>query len=131
MKEDIIMTRKIQVLAAIAAFTVSAGLAHAQNSMNAGMSPAQAEQMLHSARTVEQYQMLAGYFHERQLVFEEKAQAEKLEWDRRSQITAASYQKYPRPADSSRNRYEYFTYEAQQMAQQAAHFESLSTGTQR
>jgi hypothetical protein len=131
MKEDIIMTRKIQVLAAIAAFTVSAGFAHAQNSMNAGMSPAQAEQMLHSARTVEQYQMLAGYFHARQLVFEEKAQAEKAEWDRRSQITAASYQKYPRPADSSRNRYEYFTYEAQQMAQQAAHFESLSTSAQR
>ena len=125
------MTRKIQVLAAIAAFTVSAGFAHAQNSMNAGMSPAQAEQMLHSARTVEQYQMLAGYFHARQLVFEEKAQVEKAEWDRRSQITAASYQKYPRPADSSRNRYEYFTYEAQQMAQQAAHFESLSTSTQR
>lgn len=125
------MTRKIQVLAAIAAFTVSAGFAHAQNSMNAGMSPAQAEQMLHSARTVEQYQMLAGYFHARQLVFEEKAQAEKAEWDRRSQITAASYQKYPRPADSSRNRYEYFTYEAQQMAQQAAHFESLSTSAQR
>src|SRR5580658_2093386 len=130
MKEDIIMTRRIQVLAAIAAFTVGAGLAHAQNSMNAGMSQAQAEQMLHSARTVEQYQMLAGYFHERQLVFEEKAQEEKAEWDRRSQITAASYQKYPRPADSSRNRYEYFTYEAQQMAQQAAHFESLSTSTQ-
>ena len=125
------MTRKIKVLAAIAAFTVSAGFAHAQNSMNAGMSPAQAEQMLHSARTVEQYQMLAGYFHARQLVFEEKAQAEKAEWDRRSQITAASYQKYPRPADSSRNRYEYFTYEAQQMAQQAAHFESLSTTAQR
>lgn len=125
------MTRKIQVLAAMAAFTVSAGLAHAQNSMNAGMSPAQAEQMLHSARTVEQYQMLAGYFHARQLVFEEKAQVEKAEWDRRSQITAASYQKYPRPADSSRNRYEYFTYEAQQMAQQAAHFESLSTTAQR
>jgi hypothetical protein len=125
------MTRRIQVLAAIAAFTVSAGFARAQNSMNAGMSPAQAEQMLHSARTVEQYQMLAGYFHARQLVFEEKAQAEKAEWDRRSQITAASYQKYPRPADSSRNRYEYFTYEAQQMAQQAAHFESLSTSAQR
>jgi hypothetical protein len=127
MKEDITMTRRIQVLAAIAAFTVSAGLAHAQNSMNAGMSPAQAEQMLHSARTVEQYQMLAGYFHARQLVFEEKAQAEKAEWDRRSQITAASYQKYPRPADSSRNRYEYFMTEAQEMRDKAAHYESLST----
>ena len=123
------MTRKIQVLAAIAAFAVSAGLARAQNSMNAGMSPAQAEQMLRSAHTVEQYKMLASYFHERQLVFEEKAQAEKQEWERRSQITAASYQKYPRPADSSRNRYEYFTYEAQQMSDQAAHYESLSAST--
>jgi len=120
------MTRKMQVLAAIVAITVTAGLARAQNSMNAGISHAQVEQMLRSAHTVEQYKMLAGYFHERQLVFEEKAQAEKLEWDRRSHISAASYQKYPRPADSSRNRYEYFTYEALQMSDQAAHYESLS-----
>jgi hypothetical protein len=131
MKEDIIMTRRIQVLAALAAFAVSGGLAHAQNSMNVGMSNSQVQSLLRSAHTVEQYQMLASYFHARQLVFEEKAQEEKVEWDRRSQITAASYQKYPRPADSSRNRYEYFTYEAQQMAQQAAHFESLSTSAQR
>jgi hypothetical protein len=131
MKEDIIMTRRIQVLAALAAFAVSGGLAHAQNSMNVGMSNSQVQSLLRSAHTVEQYQMLASYFHARQLVFEEKAQEEKVEWDRRSQITAASYQKYPRPADSSRNRYEYFTYEAHQMAQQAAHFESLSTNAQR
>jgi hypothetical protein len=127
MKEEIPMTRKMQVLVAIAAITVTAGLARAQNSMNAGISNAQAQQMLRSAHTAEQYKMLAGYFHARQVVFEEKAQAEKLEWDRRSQITAASYQKYPRPADSSRNRYEYFTSEAQQMSDQAAHYESLST----
>jgi hypothetical protein len=126
MKEDIIMTRRIQVLAALAAFAVSGGLAHAQNSMNVGMSNSQVQSLLRSAHTVEQYQMLASYFHARQLVVEEK-----VEWDRRSQITAASYQKYPRPADSSRNRYEYFTYEAHQMAQQAAHFESLSTNAQR
>ena len=123
------MTRKIQVLAAIAAMAFTAGLSRAQNSMNAGISDAQAQQMLRSAHTAEQYKMLAGYFHARQLVFEEKAQAEKQEWDRRSQVTDASYQKYPRPADSSRNRYEYFTYEAQQMSDQAAHYESLSAST--
>ena len=123
------MTRKIQVLAAIAAMAFTAGLSRAQNSMNAGISDAQAQQMLRSAHTAEQYKMLAGYFHARQLVFEEKAQAEKQEWDRRSQVTAASYQKYPRPADSARNRYEYFTYEAQQMSDQAAHYESLSAST--
>ena len=121
------MTRKMHVLVAIAAITVTAGLARAQNSMSAGMSHSQVEQMLRSAHTVEQYKMLAGYFHERQFVFEEKAQAEKLEWERRSQITAASYQKYPRPADSSRDRYEYFTSQAHQLSDQAAHFDSLAT----
>jgi hypothetical protein len=129
MKEDITMTRKIQVLAAIAAFTVSAGLAHAQNSMNAGISQAQVQTLLRSAHTVEQYQMLASYFQARQVVFAEKAQSEKQELDRRSQITAASYQKYPRPVDSSRNRYEYFTTEAQQMGDEAAHYDSLATST--
>lgn len=120
------MIRKMQVLAAVAAIAVTAGLAHAQNSMNAGMSHAQLEQMLRSAHTVEQYQMLANYFHARQLVFEEKAQSEKVELDRRSQVAAASYEKYPRPVDSSRNRYEYFMLEAKQMSDQAAHYESLS-----
>ena len=123
------MTHKMQVLAAIAAMTVAAGFARAQNSMNADISHSQVQSLLRSAHTVEQYQMLASYFHARQVVFEEKAQAEKQEWDRRSQVTAASYQKYPRPADSSRNRYEYFTYEAQQMSDQAAHYESLSAST--
>jgi hypothetical protein len=127
MKEEIAMTRKIQVLAAIAAITVSAGLARAQNSMNAGISHAQAEQMLRSAHTVAQYQMLASYFHARQVVFAEKAQSEKTEWEQRSQNVSGSAAKYPRPMDSSRNRYEYFTSQAQQMSAQAAHYESLST----
>jgi hypothetical protein len=127
MKEEFTMAHKIQVLVVTAAITVAAGFARAQNSMNAGTSHAQVEQMLRSAHTVEQYQMLASYFHARQVAFAEKAQSEKQEWDRRSQITAASYQKYPRPADSSRDRYEYFTYEAQQMGDQAAHYDSLAT----
>src|SRR5208283_5453284 len=109
------MTRTIQVFAAMAAITFTASLARAQNSMNAGISHAQVEQMLRSAHTVEQYTMLASYFHSQQVVFEEKAQSEKQDWDRRSQITAATYQKYPRPADSSRNRYEYFTSLAKDM----------------
>jgi hypothetical protein len=86
--------------------------------------------MIRDAHTAQQYHDLAAYFRERQQYFEQQAQSEKIEWDRRSQITAASYQKYPRPADSSRNRYEYFTYEAQQMASQADHFESLSAKSQ-
>jgi hypothetical protein len=89
-------------------------------------SQTEVRQMIRDAHSVEQYKTLASFFRARQQAFEQQAQSEKAEWDRRSQIAAASYEKYPRPADSSRNRYEYFTYEASQMSQQAAHFESLS-----
>jgi hypothetical protein len=94
-------------------------------------SQTEVRQMIRDAHSVEQYKTLASYFRARQQAFEQQAQSEKQEWDRRSQIAAASYQKYPRPADSSRNRYEYFTYEAGQMSQQAAHFESLSATAQK
>jgi hypothetical protein len=89
-------------------------------------SQTEVRQMIRDAHSVEQYKTLASFFRARQQAFEQQAQSEKAEWDRRSQIAAASYEKYPRPADSSRNRYEYFTYEASQMSQQADHFESLS-----
>jgi len=89
-------------------------------------SQTEVRQMIRDAHSVEQYKTLASFFRARQQAFEQQAQSEKAEWDRRSQIAAASYEKYPRPADSSRNSYEYFTYEASQMSQQAAHFESLS-----
>jgi hypothetical protein len=105
---------------------LAAGVAFAQAQTNAQYSHAELQKMIADAHTPQQYQALATYFRSRQQVLEQQAQSEKLEWDRRSQITAASYQKYPRPADSSRDRYEYFTYEAQQMSQQAAHFESLA-----
>ena len=105
---------------------LAAGVAFAQSQTSAQYSHAELQKMIADARTPQQYQVLATYFRSRQQVLEQQAQSEKLEWDRRSQITAASYQKYPRPADSSRDRYEYFTYEAQQMSQQAAHFESLA-----
>jgi hypothetical protein len=94
-------------------------------------SQTEVRQMIRDAHSVEQYKTLASYFRARQQAFEQQAQTEKAEWDRRSQVTAAIYQKYPRPADSSRNRYEYFTYEAAQMSQQAAHFEGLSATAQK
>jgi hypothetical protein len=84
------------------------------------------KKMIHEAHTTQQYQALAAFFRSRQQAMEQQAKEEKAEWERRSQITTGIAQKYPRPVDSSRNRYEYFPYEAEQMSQQAAHYESLA-----
>jgi hypothetical protein len=92
-------------------------------------SHAELQQMIRNAHSPQQYQALAAYFRSRQQVFEQQAQSEKLEWERRSQNVTGPAAKYPRPVDSSKSRYEYFTYEAQQMSSQAAHYESLSAST--
>lgn len=91
-------------------------------------SKAEVRRMVHEAHTVEQYRALASYFRAQQQRFDEQAQSEKKEWERRAANVSGPAAKYPRPVDSSRNRYEYFTAEAQEMDRQAAHFESLSAG---
>jgi hypothetical protein len=82
--------------------------------------------MVQEAHTEEQYKELASYFRSRQQAYEQQAQVEKLEWEHRSENVTSVAAKYPRPVDSSRNRYEYFTYEAGQMSQRAEHYESLT-----
>jgi hypothetical protein len=82
--------------------------------------------MMREARTVEQYHALADYFRSQQQRLELQAQAEKEEWQRRSQNVSGPAAKYPRPVDSSRNRYEYFSYEAQEMQRQAGHYDDLA-----
>lgn len=122
------MTHKIQVLTSF--FVLAIGMACAQPKTAAQYSHAEVEKMIRDAHTAQQYQTLATYFRSRQLALKQQAHYEIAEWVRRSQITAGLYEKYPRPVDSSRNRYEYFSYEAQKMSQQAAHFESLSAKVQ-
>jgi len=118
------MIHKIQVLGSL--FVLAAGIASAEPQMGTQYSQTELKVMVRGARTTQQYQELASYFRTRQQALEQQAQTEKAEWERRSQVNAAVSQKYPRPADSSKNRYEYFRYEAEQMGQQAAHYESLS-----
>ncbi len=122
------MNHKIKIVTSL--IVLAAGMAYAESQTDADYSRAELQSMIRSAHSTQQYQALATYFRSRQEALEKQAMAEKAELDRRSQITAAAYQKYPRPVDSSRNRYEYFTYEANQMGQQAAHYESLSSNPQ-
>jgi hypothetical protein len=124
------MARLVPVAVAVL-FAISAGYAMcAQTTNNRQYSQSEIRQMIHDAHSAEQYQAIASYFRSRQQSFEQQAQSEKVEWGRRSQITSGPAEKYPRPVDSSKNRYEYFTYEAQQMGQQADHFNSLAAQQQ-
>jgi hypothetical protein len=118
------MNRHFFVTAAIAFALASASQMQAQPTIPHYTS-SEIKKMIQEARTAPQYQSLAQYFRSRQQEFEKQAASEKVEWDRRSQNV-----KYPRPVDSSKNRYEYFEYEAQQMNQQATHFEDLSAKVQ-
>jgi hypothetical protein len=117
--------KKLVFLAASFAFAlVSAAWTNAQPTIP-NYSTSEVKKMIHEAHTPQQYQTLAQYFKAREQNYDEQAASEKAEWQRRSQNVSGPAAKYPRPVDSSKNRYEYFEYEAQQMSNQATHFESL------
>lgn len=82
------------------------------------------------AHTSEQYNALALYFRQQERVFRGKAEDEKTEWERRKQVTVSLGVKYPTPADSARNLYEYYVYEANQMARRATEYEIYSKQAQ-
>ena len=123
------MNRKVYAACMVLAFTVSSGFARADSSTPAKYSNAELKTMEQQAHTAQQYEALASYFRSRQQDFKLQAHAEMDEWARRSQFVTGLAAKYPRPVDSSRNRYEYFKYEAQKMSQQAAHYESLAANS--
>ena len=102
------------------------GSAFAEPTTAPTYSKSELRQMIHDARSADQYRALASYFRSQQQKFEAQALSEKQEWDRRSQNVIGPAAKYPRPVDSSKNRYDYFTYEAAHMSQQATHYESLA-----
>lgn len=120
------MIRKIQAVVGLASLTLAAGVLLAESAANTNLTGAEVAKMIRTAHTPQEYQSLAAYYRARQASFEKQAQDEKAEWDRRSQNVMGPAAKYPRPVDSSRNRYEYFVYEAQQMSQHVTHYESLS-----
>jgi hypothetical protein len=122
------MKSKLPIVCALLAFTTSSVFLRAESADTQNLGRADLKRMVQNAHTTEDYLTLASYFRWRQQGFEQQAKAEKVELDRRSMIPALAAAKYPNPVDSSKSRFEYFTYEAQKMSAQAAHFESLSAG---
>lgn len=120
------MIIKITVVAVLAAGLLAAGSVQAQTVEAGNYSRSELKKMVRDAHTEDQYATLASYYRYRQQVFEQQAHAELTEWARRSQVVVGPANKYPRPVDSSRNRYEYFSYEAQQMSRSAERFQRLA-----
>ena len=89
------MTRFTTLALTLAVAVSATGLIYAQPPDHRSYTQSEIKQMIRDAHTAQQYHDLATYFQGRQQYFEQQAQSEKIEWDRRSQITAASYQKYP------------------------------------
>ena len=57
-----------------------------------------------------QYKTLATYYNKEQKKYQLLANDEKKEWIRRSQNIVGIEAKYPRPVDSARYLYDYYTY---------------------
>lgn len=83
-----------------------------------------------AAHTPEQNSALALYFHQQQRSFSAKAADEKSEWERRRQVSVSVGVKYPAPADSAHNLYDYYAYEANQMLHRATQYELKSKQVQ-
>ena len=86
----------------------------------------QMKQLARNAHAPEAYKVLASYYGERQKTYLQKAAEAKAEWERRSQNVVGSLAKYPRPADSAKNLYEYYMAEAGDSAKLEAKYSALA-----
>ena len=88
---------------------------------------AQLKQLERDAHSAAQYSALSGYYGNQQKNYLQKAAEEKELWIQRSQNIVSIAAKYPRPVDSARYLYEYYTYMAAESGQLAAKYTQLST----
>ncbi len=106
----------------LAACVVSLHGASIPDGQTVTLSSSEAKQLERSAHTLAEFTQLASYFEMQGKEYSRKAAEEKQEWERRSQNTSGVNQKYPRPVDSARNLFEYFTYKAAQAEGLAAKY---------
>lgn len=97
-------------------------------SVTAPMSPRDLQSLVKTAHSRAQYTELASYFRQQEADYRAKAAAEKAERDRRAQVNAALYQKYPRPVDSAQYLYESDITNADSAALRARHYDQLASG---
>jgi hypothetical protein len=87
---------------------------------------AQIKKMVREAHTVEQYTVLSDYYATQQRMYKRKAAEEMHQWALRSEVITPLSEKWPRPVDSSRNRYEYFEFKVAQAGQLCTKYSGLA-----
>jgi hypothetical protein len=122
MKNSLVAASVLSLALLTAAVTTAFAMPADQTSQPSG---AQLKQMAKDAHTPEQYSALAQSYSQLEKSYLAKAAEEKQEWDRRSQITTSLYAKYPKPADSARNLYEYYAYKASEAGALATKYSQL------
>jgi hypothetical protein len=124
------MIKKGFCAAAILSFAL-VGVVSAQGAISSAengdhYTKSQLKQLERDAHTPGQYTALAQYYGKQQKDYAQQAAEEKQEWARRSQITTSLYAKYPKPADSARNLYEYYAVKASEAAALSAKYSQLA-----
>lgn len=82
----------------------------------------QIKEMMRDAHTPEQYRALGAWFQSQEQMFDEKAAAEKKDWEQR----IGGYRQ-----DPARNRYDYYIGKAQEMRARAADYEERADYAQK
>ena len=86
----------------------------------------QIKELQRTAHTPAQYELLAGYYDRQQKKYSDLASAERGEWSRRSQNVTSIAAKYPRPVDSARNLYQYYTSRADDASRLSSKYRQLA-----
>jgi hypothetical protein len=108
-----------------------AGVANAQSAASfpetdAHYTKAQLQQLTLNAHAPEQYTALASYFSKQRDNYLQKAAEKQKEWVELSQNVTSAAAKYPRPADSVRNYYEYYMHKASEASTLEAKYSRLA-----
>ena len=114
------------ILALAFAGAASAQSAASSAETGAHYTKAQVKELALNAHAPEQYAVLAGYYGAQKADYLRQAAEEKKEWVRLSQNVTSAAAKYPRPADSVRNYYEYYMQKASEAGTLEAKYSRLA-----
>ena len=123
MKNSLIAASALAVALVTATVATASAMPADKSSQPMG---AQLKQMAKDAHTPEQYNALAQSYSQLEKSYLTKATEEKQEWDRRNQNVVSIAAKYPRPVDSARNLYEYYSSKASEAGALAAKYSQLA-----
>ena len=85
------------------------------------------KQLALNAHAPEQYKALASYYGAQRENYMQQAAQAKKEWGQLSQNVTSVAAKYPRPADSARNLYEYYMSKASKAETLEAKYSQMAT----